>query len=615
VALFESPYRLDRKRKLKAMTYRSSCSSAGVRSGLSLFSVLAISYLAVACGGEDPALPPTSGVDLDGTLGPVESQSSLDEAGHRDEFPEPAPLVSARLDVDGEALVLQIQNLTDVAGTVHTSALVDNPEALFFTENARDVAFGPNESLAIRLSPSDVEGLDLEGHEWTDARINFQVDLADGRRGGDYESVFTEYGQLAPAREVVSSGVSYGVPEPEFVEEPLVDKQAATFSVCFSHAITFSAADLNNIDFFKAAGPHTVNASNIFVQAVVGSTSFAQFADSNGCTTYPRTAGNWTFTLSLDSQGFPVSNMIVSALKAGGGFPTKAIGPFAVTSTTSTLGRKTFTMSSGADSDLQTAYVVAQHTLRRAMSLGTIAKSSDILTIKLATTTEYLHASRTVLVTNGTARTRGGTAHEVGHWIHRGFMTATSTGSNNTYCTAGGTPSCTVPPADGCSRTPAGSHGQDMIEWESLAHLEGIADFFRMLAFNNTTEEAPSGGANCLFPGATAAAPNRLFNCESAGMYMKTGTTTGGNCFEWTRAIFTSVGNEYDWAKMYWDLFADETGLGASRLRDYMLIEQAVTSWGTTDHVDKLLAAMAGKPMDAAFRRAAAGNIFDGTAH
>ena len=592
---------------------------------LKRFGLLSASLLGLACSSDPltteesfPAGHESTPAAAPDTATPAREPSGDDIGCSQNRQTE--QLGAGRVEVDGDDLVLHFENLSTSGGVLSANVLVDSPDGLSSTATRELGRFDARETASFRLSRADVSELDLAGHEWTDARVNFEYALDDGRIGGDQAAIFTEYGKESVARPVMSSGNGRGLLEVA-VPEKVTLKAGETFKVCFDHVISFPAAETRNIDYFKASGNYTVPAYAIFVKGTVGSTNHFVFANaSDGCATFPRTAGSWTFTLSLDSMNLGgVNEFYVSAMKDGGGFPAKQIGPYTVSTSTTDLGRKAFTMAAGDEAKLQHMFVMAQHTVRRAMSLGTVVKPNSVLTLKFTTSgSNYDHATRTVLINRNAAQLRGATSHEVGHWIHRSWMTTTLTKSirDDTYCTPGGDPTCTVPPADGCARSPSGGHQQEMIEWDGVAHLEGIADFFHVLAFNKTTEESPNGGANCIFPGWSSAATERMYNCDAVGLYMKTGATGGGNCYEWTRSsIFGYVGNQLDWTKLYWDLAADETGLGASRLRSYLTYEEAATGWGKGNHSARLLAAMGTSAMNSAFRRAAVGNIWDGATH
>jgi len=540
--------------------------------------------LAMACGGHEPSEV--------GALEPAAPSGALGALGSDDVgvvAPPPAP-ISATLGFEGNDLTLAIDNPTDAAGTLQLNARIDNPRALFMTNDAGSVEIGAHAHRMLHLSASDVQGLDLAHDAWTDAHVGVSYVLADGREGSYFATGFAEYGRAAAPHPVVSSGKVYGIAMPADAsadtEAPLEALAASTFQVCAFHVFGFPAKDNNPIDYFKGPAYPPVPAYGTFLRANPG--NLIRYLDSNGCTTFPLTPGNWTFELSLTTFGWPVIGAGISAKASASSFPpTKQVGPFAVTASTTSL-QVGFAFNVGIDADLQSALVIAQQTIKRAMSLGTVIKQNASLTIINDTSNFFDIPSSTVHLTNGAMHTRQPPAHETGHWIYHNWVTTTATGANDTYCTPNSGPTCTVPPNDGCRRAAnlhnGHGHGQDTISWQSTAHLEGIADFFAMLAYNDAF-----AGADCWFPGALSTAPARLANCESEGIYMATGTSTGGNCFEWNNSIFTSVGNEYDWTKMYWDLFADETGLGASRLRDYLSLESTVTSWNTTSHFDTIL--------------------------
>lgn len=527
---------------------------------------------------------------------------------------EPEIMISSQLDIEGESLVLKIVNLTGVSGSIRFSTSIENPEALFFTPDAGYIDVGALEETSFRWAKGDVDGLELSQQEWTDANISYQYTMEDGSSGVGQASMFAEYNQASAYRPVVSSGRSHGFIELDSEESPPVLKSSSVFTICFRHSISFPAEAPVDIDYFHGPNYSSPSARGIRVRGNFdfGGMVESHYLDGSGCTTFPRLVGLWSFRAELISNNWPYGPLDMRAETVNGTIPSTSLGDYYVWSDTSSLGTKTITMPSGDYRDLQTAWVVSQHTIARASSLGSVVKDNSELTIKLRTTggASYVHSDKTIYLSNASARLRYPASHETGHWIRH--IWTSHAGGLDTYCTPGQSPSCQQPPNDGCYR-PTGGHGQDSITWQSMAHNEGFADFIAMLAYNNS-----SANADCWLPNALVTSPVSITDCEAVGKYMETGNVLGDACYEWTNSIFTKVGNEYDWAKMYWDLFVDETGLGASRLRDYLQFESTVglSSWGAhTNDIGLILGAMSGTPMDAALRRAAVGNIWSGSAH
>ena len=259
--------------------------------------------------------------------------------------------------------------------------------------------------------------------------------------------------------------------------------------------------------------------------------------------------------------------------------------------------RLSFTMAAGQDAQLQTAYAAVLHTVLRATSLGAVVRPSNLILQMGAagSATNYTHSTRTIAMNPTTAIPRFTISHETGHWIHRNWQ---ATPQDTTYCAAG-TPDCTTPPADDCTRTPDGTHGFLTVEWNATAHVEGLANFFSAVAFNTA-----SAGANCFLPDTGSR------SCEAMGKTLETGLTGNGPCFEWFDNKFFDTAVELDWTKMYWDFVADE----GQNFVTYLTNEQARTGWTKKNHSAKIFEGLS-TAMNQALRRAAIGNIQEGDAH
>jgi hypothetical protein len=147
----------------------------------------------------------------------------------------------------------------------------------------------------------------------------------------------------------------------------------------------------------------------------------------------------------------------------------------------------------------------------------------------------------------------------------------------------------------------AGEHSPETVEWQSVAHIEGLADFFAEIAFNNY-----SSGADCWLPKyiPSPAVTMGTRNCESVGKALE-------RCAEWTNStLFGKTGNTADWGKMYWDYFADRGG----SISAYMAAEAAVISWPTQGNHFDLFYAKLNATQKAKLSAAAGGNIWDGPA-
>jgi hypothetical protein len=253
----------------------------------------------------------------------------------------------------------------------------------------------------------------------------------------------------------------------------------------------------------------------------------------------------------------------------------------------------------------QAAVFLANHTIARAGSIGALDPGNNSIRISpgaVANTGLYCHGtnvdcpSERTLRLNGTAiNDRSTVAHETGHWIHYLNLTTVPridyTYFNNVN--------------DGCQRTSGmASHSQTSIEWQSVAHMEGIAEFFNAIAYNNL-----SVGADCKL-----LRSGGVVNCEDVGMTLSHCPT------EWGTSLFQVTGNELDWTKMYWDFVADRGG----QMGTYMAAERSITNWnpngGQDDAhgnvIDMLATALLNisSTQCTKFQASLGGNIFDNVA-
>jgi hypothetical protein len=516
---------------------------------------------------------------------PEEALTPLEAGAEQGEFAPAPDLVATTLGIQGDDLVLDVGNLTDQPGELRLSALVNNPEALFYTDNAAVVALAPHEKRQIRLSPADVDGLNLRVDEWTDARVNYTIHFADLREDGDTLSVFVEQGLPAPARDVVASGKVYGLPggAPEVAEGELdseVDK-AGTFQICFNNLVThlgsFDSTGFDaGVDFLRSqTDRYAARGQGIFwtIGALPptppGGFGVMNYLDSQGCKTFTRTTGTWSFILFTDSRDYPVSGMRLTGrvrqnstiASANVSITVPSSGNPATVNVVNPAGEMTY---------VQTAFVTATHALQRYNGLigGNFLQKS--LSLQLGAADNFTRPSL-ITLTNDGARRRSTVAHEVGHFVHRGYMTASG---DLTYCTPGnGTPDCAVPRADGCLRNTGDVHSLVSIEWNSGAHAEGIANFFAAYAMN---DPAPVGGrpANCNFADLNT-------SCETGGLTMSA-------CTEWGNDMFFNTSIELDWARTYWDFITDQ---GQSMLT-YLQAEQGITGWNRVNHIDQIVGAI-----------------------
>jgi hypothetical protein len=564
--------------------------------------------LAAACG--DSSDTTLLGPDEGGSTLPItafaEGSAEASLGGGHDEFPPEPVLIFPELSIEGENLVLSLQNSTDAAATVSLSASINNPAALFFTESVGRANLAPHEFKRIVLPAGDIRGLNLADDEWTDATINFEYELADGRRGGEPVSIFAEYGQVALPRPVTLSGESDGIP---FTPVPPdeVEKQAGTFFLCFQNAVTFSGVTQNDLDVFRS--PVTgFPASGMFLSSIrhvaTNTRPAAQYLNNNGCLSLPRLSGTWQFTVMLLGNAFPRAGNSLSAFRTDGAIPQVVVNKSVPSDFNTTAS---ITMTAGEDRQLQTAFTAATMTINRASAVALALAPIGQLIIRMnASDTDYRHSERTLRVTPTSALSRRAVSHETGHWIH--YMHArpncTSAGINcglagadYNYCTIGD-PACTPPAADDCTRSPDGTHGFRTVEWNGSAHIEGMANLFTALAFNNRA------GGDCALVDNSS---NR--DCEAVGKTLETGETGNGPCFEWLSPRFFDTGVELDWTKMYWDFITDE---GQSLLT--YLTNEAGRTWTRRNHASEIFVGLPTTMRDA-LRRSAIGNIQEGAEH
>src|SRR5688572_14201086 len=127
----------------------------------------ALAYAASACGSEADQVfiegnTPESSIEIP-VPGP--SESDVVDEGQREAAPR---LAEAEVGIDGDSLLVTIENRSDSAGSLTLSAMVENPTALYYTEQAASLTLAAGERRRILLSRGEVRGLDLTGSEWTD---------------------------------------------------------------------------------------------------------------------------------------------------------------------------------------------------------------------------------------------------------------------------------------------------------------------------------------------------------------------------------------------------------------------------------------------------------------
>lgn len=545
-------------------------------------------------------------------------------------------LSSASLRIDGERLILTVTNLADAPGTVSVSTMISTTSGIYVTDEAHAPAeIGSRQSIAIALVPAEVRGLSLREEEWTDARASYEVRLSDGRADGAQVSVFAEHGVAAAPRPVIPSVNLYGVsaeppPDEALPDDRAVEKASANVKFCFRHQVGFNGVNEGAPVAYLANRTATdIPAKGMFVLYKDPANRQGSFlAGNDGCKTLPRQNGSWTFTATTIVEDWPVNGNVIVGWRAPNDYVRQQLQPVNVQNNTGTTTQiitipVVMGTSTSVDAGLQSAMVIAQNAIHRSFSLGNMVPEDAVLNLKSTlgftspcSPADDCQTGSDIYLSLIDSFNRRTVAHEVGHWIHE-LWVPNITGNDYTYIN--GTDQWNlsrVPPNDGCVRTTDGSHALHSIEWDGAAHVEGFAHFISMLAYNNIN------GSACGLVNAPTGLPSGFGfvnrDCEAAGRTLER-KPSGGTCWEWNN-FFGETSNEYDWAKMYWDLFTDERGNFGSLnqpLVDYLTVEASITGWNRANHQSKIFAKLAAT--NATWRqamvRASNGNIFQGTDH
>jgi hypothetical protein len=323
--------------------------------------------------------------------------------------------------------------------------------------------------------------------------------------------------------------------------------------------------------------------------------------NASGCTpSIARQTGNWVFKLYLYAER--------STFSRGAFFQTDA-GTMPFKEETISVpasgnpARRDFQVAA-ADRNYQAAVFLSNHTMDRANLIGGLKTTGrNILRISPASgngIAAYCHTTggticttaKTLRISADIAHERGLVAHETGHWIHRMHHTATFNRDYSYSDSDAGNPS------DDCIRNAEG-HTADTVEWQSAAHLEGIADFFAAVAYNDF-----AGNADCKIPFYIG------FNVEVDYLDCEEGGESMSVCAEWNNTtLFKKTGNELDWTKMYWDFLTNRAG----SIPSLMTAEASVTSWPAKDNHYERVRDLLSATQQTKLNAAAGGNIFEGT--
>jgi hypothetical protein len=200
------------------------------------------------------------------------------------------------------------------------------------------------------------------------------------------------------------------------------------------------------------------------------------------------------------------------------------------------------------DSGMQAATFLAVHTAQKVSAIGVTATAPGAIftnavrvSPSVDNNTKYCFAANpsqgcptglTLRVEPTLANDRAVIAHETGHWIHHMNINTNFFHSYTYSQTDAGNP------GDGtvCAsrRTSDGSHDFGSIEWQASAHLEGLADFFQAVTYNN-----PKAKACSIYQHAGS---TFKLDCEQAGQTLRTGW---GPIRTQLRAISTALANDF----------------------------------------------------------------------
>ncbi len=560
------------------------------------FSSFAALVLACACSGEDSGAPSS----LETTLPAL--------AGYEDAAPaaQQRP-VEARLGVGAEALEATLRNNSAQTARVSLDLRIDTPDGSFTSEPLEEIELGAGEEQRVTLP--ELEGVD-RGGAWARASLRYRFVLDGGITAAQLTELALQAGNVVPREDALATGRQ--LPDVVLEEDvALVPKQAAPFTACFRNTVTFLPREnaqnqpqpLSELDLLQeSTAVARVLSGQLYEYRAPNGTIGSGLLTSSGCTSsLARQTGNWTFKLYMYAERQnPARGAYFQTDSGTMPFKEEIINVPA----TGNPARRDFQMPT-AERNFQAGLFLANHTIDRAVLIGAQKTTGrNLLRISPAAgngIAAYCHTIRgtlcttaqTLRISSDIAHERGLVAHETGHWIH-GIHHTVTFGRSYDYSEAdAGNPS------DDCLRDP-GSHGPDTVEWQSAAHLEGIADFFAAVAFNNF-----SGNVDCKIPLYIGFGVEvDYLDCEELGESLSV-------CAEWFDSVrFAKTGNELDWTKMYWDFLTNQTG-SVSAL---MAAEAAVTSWPAQDDHFLRIRAQLNATQRGKLNSAGAGNIFDGSA-
>ena len=547
--------------------------------------------LALACGCGD--------VGNDATLGGSDI-SALEEGA-----------VRGSLGTDGDNLIVTLRNDTDEDAKVSLNVFIQTPVVNSKTD-AGVVTVPARTTLRQVLPSEELEGFDTATNQWLRAELHYEFELDSGLKSRRLTGMATRSGAVVPHEEAADLGLVIHdtvLDNPEFVRAS--PSATGTFKICFTNNLTFATSTgFTNDGLTPDLTPDNVHVPmpGQFFYAYYPTTATTPTTtgtlDSSGCSQpiTKQTSGSETWKFRPILYAFTSPWGIVALDNTG---VTPGIDRNVTVPSTGNPATQDILMTNTAGGDqqkLQAGLFLSNNTTLRAGTIG-VTPGASILMVSTTTADDTSHycpgvdaandcpSARTLRLTTARANNRDTVAHETGHWIHHQNI-GNPFWHDYSYSSTDAAPLSPTESAACPTRRTVTGHSSGSIEWQSAAHLEGLAEFFTALSYNKTTQK------DCTVRGNS---------CESAGRTLSA-------CTEWVSSRFFDTGNELDWTKMYWDFVTDKGG----SMNSYLAAENAVAdgAWpsdGKGNHVDLIWAQM-GSDQRRRLNDSAGGNIWDGTA-
>lgn len=574
-----------------------------MRNRILAITLSATAALMLACGGSDSTVFEGEGALIDvsrapeAELGPVRAQLTIE---------------------DGELLVL-MHNETNYDATVDLNLAVDSP-IVHSANDLGQIRMLAGEERREVLSRDGIDGFDLAGSSWLRAELRYRFALDDGQSGLLFTALAARDGAMVPKAEAIEGG--YQLADMVLEGERTVEKAVGDpFRVCFTNPLQFAPAggvpsDSLSPNLSADSGSWPFYGQVLYAHYPANGTSFTvKDLDTSGCVNLTRKLASgsetWRFRM-LSYGGVPTSGLTAVAYAIDSAGSTPFLDKTVTIPATTNPGTVSVEFTTTETKNLYTSTFLAVNSLRRVTSqLGLSPPSGYILRISPSTDTvnpggsfycrginSRCPTAMTMRVGNAdAARNRGTIAHETGHYVHHWYTSTSSFSYDYTRANSG-------LPLDNCDfKRNVGFHNQLSIEWQSAAHVEGLADFFRAVTYNRTNQ------SDCSFE-----VEGITLDCEAIGKSLR---GNGGStlCGEWNSSAYIDrTGNELDWAKMYWDFLTDyNTGTNFAK---YMQAEKNVAAslTPTTSHFAPIRDALF--QLDATqgnnFMDSSWGNILDG---